>query len=75
MRIFGNLIPFIGVVIGPCSRDGEPAMSDEEADAAHHEIKAVCVAWLGRCGMFPFGLVMPRAIDPDNPRQYLAGNL
>lgn len=75
MRIFGYLLPFVGVVVGPCSNEGDPAMDDDEASASHFERKAVCTAWLGQCAMFPFGEIAPRAVDPSNPRQYLAGNL
>lgn len=73
--MFGTILPFIGRVIGPCNADGLPAMDDDEANAAHFETRALMVAWLGRCMMFPFGEIMPRAVDPSNPRQYLAGNL
>ena len=75
MRIFGTILPYAGLVIGPCDPAGNPAMDDEEADAAQHETKAVLLAWFDRCVMFPIGEVCPRAIDPRNPRQWLAGDL
>lgn len=73
--IFGGILPFIGRVIGPCDSAGVPAMDIDAESAAQFETKALCVAWLGMAFMFPFGEVMPRSIDPDNPRAYLKGNL
>lgn len=75
MKILGNILPYVNVVIGPCDADGIPAMDDDEAGSAHFETKALIFAWFGHCMMFPFGDVGPRAVDPANPRQYLAGNL
>ncbi|KQT52203.1 MULTISPECIES: hypothetical protein [unclassified Aureimonas] len=75
MRLSGNLLPFIGRVISPCDANGIPAMTDEEAGEAHFETTALCLAWFGRVIMIGIGAVGPRAVDPDNPRAYLAGNL
>lgn len=75
MSVFGSLLPFVGRVITPCDADGIPAFSPEEERAAHFETPAVCVAWFGFAGLFPFGEVTSRAIDPINPRQYAKGTL
>lgn len=75
MRIFGTILPYVGIVIGPCDSEGVPAMDDDEAASAQFETKALCVAWLGLAGMFAFGGVQPRLIDPNNPRRYAPGNL
>jgi hypothetical protein len=74
-RIFGTVLPYVRRVIFPCDAFGVPAMDDEEVAASHFETRAVVAAWFGFCWMFPYGDVGPRAVDPANPRQYLAGNL
>lgn len=75
MRIVGNVFPFIGRVIAPCDGDGNPAMEPDEIEAARHETKVFMIAWLGRVVAWPFGEVMPRMVDPSNPRQYATGDL
>jgi hypothetical protein len=75
MKIFGTILPFIGRVCGPCDSDGLPAIDDTGAAAADFEVKSFCLAWLGQVLLIPYSDVMARAVDPANPRRYLAGNL
>lgn len=75
MSIFGTLLPYVGRVIGPCDAEGVPAMTEAEVAASHWEVPCWCFAWFGFAGLFPFGEVQPRLVDPANPRQYAKGGL
>ena len=75
MRVFGTVLPFVQRVIMPCDANGVPIATPEEEAAAHFETRAVIFGWLGFFMSVPFGDVEPRAIDPENPRSYLVGNL
>lgn len=75
MRIVGNIVPFIGFAIAPCDGSGVPAMDSDEIEAARHETKVMMFVWFGRVMAFPIGNVMPRLVDPSNPRQYAPGDL
>jgi hypothetical protein len=72
--LIGYILPYFGRIITPCDAYGIPSGPDTiEYDL--WETKAWVFAWLGFYQMIAYGDVDTRAINPENPRQYMPGDL
>lgn len=74
-RLFGTILPYIGVVIAPCDADGNPAMEPDELESARFECRTLMLAWFGQVVAIGMGDVEPRKIDSNNPKRYAPGDL
>lgn len=70
----GGVIPFAGRVLVPCNEYGEP-VDGEEAEYVAFETCAFATAWLGFYVALAYGNVMPRGVDPNDPKRYAPGDV
>lgn len=73
-KLWGTLLPYVGILITPCDEDGVPA-GEENIEAVQFETRSVVFAWFGLFISFGFGAVEPRKIDPSNPRAFARGDI
>lgn len=71
----GYILPFFGKVISPCSADGDAITTPDDERDAHFERETWVFAWLGFFMAYGVGEIVPRKVDPSNPRQYAPGDL